>query len=82
MTLVFFKKLINTNAIKKDIGTFSHPEDKKSTMTAVEFYINQIEIIVQCTDWSKKYEAKNYTDNIRIEISSKEFSDFLRNEAY
>ena len=70
------------NAIKKDYGTFPYPDDKKSTTTSVEFYINQEEIIVQCTDWSKEREAENLKDNIRIEISSKEFSNFLRSEAY
>ena len=38
--------------------------------------------LIHCTDWSKDLEKKGYGDNLRIEISTKEFSDFLRYEAY
>ena len=38
---------------------------------------------VQCTNWSKKTEKKhNWTDNISISVYSKEYENFLRNEAY
>ena len=38
---------------------------------------------VQCTDWSKKSEEKyNWTDNISVTVYSKEYENFLRNEAY
>ena len=38
---------------------------------------------VQCTDWSKKSEEKyGWSDNISISVYSKEYENFLRNEAY
>ena len=38
---------------------------------------------VECTDWSKKAEEKNnWIDNLGVSIYSKEYENFLRNEAY
>ena len=70
---------------KKDKGTWKHPADTtgNSTIKSVEFYGQSSEIIIQCTDWSKKMETtENIGDNLKVEISTKEFSDFLRYEAY
>ena len=70
---------------KKDMGTWKHPADTtgNSTVKSVEFYDQSNEIIIQCTDWSKKMETtENIVDNLKVEISTKEFSKFLRNEAY
>ena len=70
---------------KKDKGTWKHPADRtgNSTVKSIEFYAQSNEIIIQCTDWSKKMETtENIGDNLRVEIATKEFSDFLINEAY
>ena len=70
---------------KKNKGTWKHPADTtgNSTVKSVEFYGQSNEIIIQCTDWSKKMETtEDIGDNLRVEISTKEFSKFLRNEAY
>ena len=70
---------------KKDKGTWKHPADRtgNSTIKSVEFHGQSNEIIIQCTDWSKKMETTdNIGDNLKVEISTKEFSDFLRYEAY
>ena len=70
---------------KIDRGTFQAYEDEtgKSTMTAVEFHLKNGEVGVTCTNYSNEFKIKNdYSDNIRVDISTKEFSDWLRNEAY
>ena len=66
-------------------STFEAREDKtgKSTMTAVVFQSNEGEIGITCSNYSKEFRIKNnYTNNIRVDISTKEFSDWLRYEAY
>ena len=37
---------------------------------------------IVCTDWGEEFEAEAYKDNIDVGISSKEFYNFLLNEAY
>ena len=66
-------------------STFEALEDKtgKSTMTAVVFESNEGEIGITCSNYSKEFRTKNnYRNNIRVDISTKEFSDRLRYEAY
>ena len=70
---------------KFDRGTFQAYEDEtgKSTMTAVEFHLKNGEVGVTCSNYSSEFEIKNnYRDNIRVDISTKEFTDWLRYEAY
>ena len=66
-------------------GTFQASEDEtgKSTMTAVVFELENGEVGVTCTYFSNEFKIKNnYQNNIRVDISTKEFSDWLRNEAF
>ena len=66
-------------------GTFQASEDEtgKSTMTAVVFELESGEVGVTCSYFSNEFKIKNnYQNNIRVDISTKEFSDWLRNEAY
>ena len=81
------------NIIEKDLsevftntsprrGKTTFPDDVESTLINVEFNLPKFDIVVSCTDWSKKSEALGNTDNLRVEISSLEFSNFLRHEAY
>ena len=52
-------------------------------MTAVEFHLKNGEVGVTCSNYSSEFEIKNnYRDNIRVDISTKEFTDWLRYEAY
>ena len=70
---------------KIDRGTFQALEDEtgKSTMTAVEFHLKNGEVGVTCSNYSSEFKIKNnYADSIRVDISTKEFSDWLRYEAY
>ena len=73
------------NFRKLDKGTFKAREDKtgKSTMTAVEFHFKNGEIGITCTNYTSKFKIKNnYADNLRVDISTKEFADWLRYDAY
>ena len=67
-------------------GTFQAAEDEtgKSTMTAVVFELeNGGEVGVTCSNYSNEFKIKNnYQNNIRVDISTKEFSYWLRNEAF
>ena len=76
-------KLLFKNA-KIHEGKFEHPQDQsgKSFLTSVEFSLVNGDALIHCTDWSKNFENNGYGDNLRVEISTKEFSDFLRNDAF
>ena len=66
-------------------STFEALEDKtgKSTMSAVVFESNNGEIGITCSNYSKEFRIKNnYRNNIRVDISTIEFSNWLRFEAY
>ena len=93
----FFKNIKDCynkqNIIEKDLsevftntsprrGKTTFPDDFESTLMNVEFNLPKFDIVVSCTDWSIKSEALGNTDNLRVEISSLEFSNFLRHEAY
>lgn len=93
----FFKNIKDCynkqNIIEKDLsevfpntsprrGKTTFPDDVESTLINVEFNLPKFDIVVSCTDWSKKSEALGNTDSLRVEISSLEFSNFLRDEAY
>jgi hypothetical protein len=73
-------KIFN-NSKPKDTGTKKHSYDKsgKSSTTDVWFYLKTGRITVSCYDWSVEMK---YVDHLRIRILSKEFMNFLNNEAY
>ena len=76
------KSLFENYEIFED--TLVHRQDPsgKSSWTGVEFSLKTGDALIHCTDWSKDFERKGYKDSLRIEISTKKFSDFLRYEAY
>ena len=64
-----------------DLGksTYEHPYDKsgKSKVTDIELYLDdEGRIIIQCYDWADKYP---YTDSLRINIMTEDYSKFLEN---
>ena len=63
-----------------------HPIDKsgKTKAQIVDFNFSSGEVVrVYCTDWSKKIEQKNnWWDELKVSINTKEFWDFINNEAY
>ena len=63
-------------------GKRNFRNDTMSTFSASEFYLSNFEVVISCTDWSKKKESAGSKDNLRVEISTIEFSDFIRYEAY
>jgi hypothetical protein len=77
-----FKVKVKDTGINKNVFDYVENNSKKS----------QVEIIlidksglfsVECTDWSKKAEEKNnWIDSLGVSIYSKEYENFLRNEAY
>ena len=76
------KSLFKNYEISED--TLVHRQDPsgKSSWTGVEFSLKTGDALIHCTDWSKEFESNGYADSLRIEISTKEFSDFLRYDAY
>ena len=60
----------------------TYPDDPNSSIKITEFYLNNFDVVVYCTDWSIKAESRGNTDNLRVEISSLEFSKFISTEAY
>ena len=83
--IVIFLSETLENYKKFDRGTFEAREDEsgKSIMSAIEFHFKDGEVGVTCTKYSSEFKIKNnYVDNIRLDISTKEFADWLRYEAY
>ena len=70
----------------KDRGIYSHPTDKsgKSKVNASIFeFLSGGYIKVTCVDYSKKIEEEwGWNDNVRVDISTEEFGNFLMYEAY
>ena len=72
---------------KYDAGIRSHGGDKsgKSKVKSVYFNFKSGDVInAACTDWSAKIEKekKEWWDHLRVGLSSKEFRDWLNNEAF
>ena len=69
-----------------DKATEPHGYDTsgETMSTDATFYLNDGgSVRVICTDWSEKLEKKNnWKDVLKVIINSKEFSNFLSNEAY
>ena len=81
------KKEIVFKALKKTFKNTNHDKEKdklsgdttgKSTYTRYAFYFPDSEFIgVSCYDWVDKW-----TDNLRVEIYSNKYNNWLNNEAY
>ena len=69
-----------------DEGIYNHPTDKsgKSKVNASIFrFLSGSYIKVTCVDYSKKIEEEwGWNDNVRVDIGTEEFSNFLVYEAY
>jgi hypothetical protein len=69
-------------ASKDATGRIAHVADKtgNSTTEGIFFSLDKGDsVYVYCTDWSDKM---NYTDNLKVQIRTKMYSDWLRDEAY
>ena len=63
-----------------------HPEDAsgESSLTQTNFEFENLDSIrITCFDWSEKLTKKyNWTDHLKLNVDSKEFSDWLMYKAY
>ena len=75
-----FKVIFST---KPTINSFSHPGDPsgKTKVENTEFVLEKGSVILSCIDWSKKMEQE-FFDHLKVWITTTEFQDFIRNEAY
>ena len=75
-----FKVIFST---KPTINSFSHPGDPsgKTKVENTEFVLEKGSAILSCIDWSKKMEQE-FFDHLKVWITTTEFQDFIRNEAY
>ena len=73
------------NNLKKYEGEKNHRFDKsgksKYIYLAYEFESGDY-IQVSCTDWSAQIESKGFSDELKVSMASREFGDFMDNEAY
>ena len=73
-------------SVKKIISDGKHAGDPSGKSMAYEIYYslkNEGMIVIACYDWSDEITAsKNWMDNLKVIIDSKEFSIWLNNESY
>ena len=61
----------------------TYPDDPKSSIKIAEFYLNNFDLVVYCTDWSNITEKeKGYADSLRLEIGTTEYFNWLNTKAY
>ena len=70
-----------------DKGIFKVPDladnQSKKSQTEIPLLNGSGLFSVQCTDWSLEAETKNnWRDNLSVTVYTKEYENFLRNEAY
>ena len=74
------------DTIKADAKEYPHPVDKsgETKITDVIWQFNSGELILaQCYNWKSEYGRKrDYVDELKISISTKEFDYFLRHDAW
>jgi len=55
----------------------------KSKAYITEFILSKGSIRIWCSEWDKKHEkTKNWTDSLNVDVSKKEYLNWLDNEAY
>lgn len=79
--------IIFTNAVKKKFGEAKLQADESGESLQLgqsQYYLaNGGVVSIDCNDYSKKLTKKyGYTDHLSITIYSKEYADFVMNEAY
>ena len=74
------------NAKKDNLQTYSHPIDKSGNSKISDIYWsfkNGDLIVFSCYDWSSQIKKqKNWIDQLRIAIGSKEVHDFFTSNPY
>ena len=72
---------IEFSNLEKDTWEKKHIADKtgKSITNSTEYYLKTGFFRITCNDWS---EAMDYVDKLTVTIASKDFDDWINNEAY
>jgi hypothetical protein len=78
------QRVFSNKVVMTEKSTFSHPSQKnidgKSKVTVVEFsFPNSDELDVACYDYSEVHGSQ---DHLNFNISTSNFSDWLKSEAY
>jgi hypothetical protein len=75
------KQVFPNSTIKNKKTTHTADKSGESKVISTFFYLenNNGYVRIYCTDWTKKM---NYDDNLKVSITSEEFSNWLDNEAY
>jgi len=77
------KNFLNQVEIEKYTFTYKNLADGKSISNIVDFNFKDGKVRVYCTDWSKETEIEfEYSDNLRLEIATNNYLNWLANEAY
>ena len=80
-----FNKMFSNTKYEK-LYEFSHSRDKSGKSKVSDMYwefTNGDKILLACYNWNSKYgKKKEYVDELRVTITSKEFDTFLINDAY
>ena len=81
------KNILGEN-YKSKAREVKHTYDKTGKSINLEIYFTPIDnddfwpAQITCTNWSKKYEKKNFFDNLSVALNSEDFSNFMFYEAY
>ena len=66
-----------------DSGIVDHMDKTSGTVRSIFVTLRKKnEIVIECYNYNKKAEKNGKVDHLTIAIDSKEFSDWLTNEAY
>ncbi|WP_415324043.1 hypothetical protein [Candidatus Pelagibacter sp. Uisw_127] len=66
-----------------DSGIVDHMDKTSGTVRSIFVTLRKKnEIVIECYDYNKETEKNGKIDHLTIAIDSKEFSDWLKNEAY
>ena len=77
------ENFLNQVEIEKYTFAYKNLADGKSISNIVDFNFKDGKVRVYCTDWSKKTEIEfEYSDNLRLEIATNNYLNWLDNEAY
>ena len=74
------------NKLERTTDNSPHEVDEKgeSFVKAIRYWFENDDIIsIACYDWSQRLtDSKGWTDNLSIEITTREFNEWLANEAF
>ena len=77
------KASFNINKVSSDKNHVADPTGESKSKGAYFWLDSGALASVECYDWSDKLtESNGWTDNLNVYLSSKEFADWLQNEAY